>query len=94
MLPAWVGKERTELEATGWVPGAILLTDEPVPDEPEKPAVIPLDIEQPKPEEIAEDIIANDIPLEAARRIRASKGTTLFGGGIVPVCAIPYCDTV
>lgn len=56
MLPAWVGKERTELEATGWVPGAILLTDEPVPDEPEKPAVIPLDIEQPKPEEIAEDL--------------------------------------
>lgn len=63
MLPAWVGKERAELEAAGWVPGAILLTDDPVPDEPEKPAAAPLEVEQPKPEEIAEDLkLSPEIP--------------------------------
>jgi hypothetical protein len=56
MLPAWVGKERAELEAAGWIPGAILLTDDPIPDEPEKPAEKPLEVEQPKPDEIAEDL--------------------------------------
>lgn len=56
MLPAWVGKERAELEATGWVPGAILLTDDPIPDDPEKPAAVPLEVEQPRPEEIAGDL--------------------------------------
>lgn len=54
-LPAWNPTERAELEATGWIPGAILLTDDPVPDEPEEPAAAPLQIEQPKPEEIAGD---------------------------------------
>jgi hypothetical protein len=62
-LPAWVGKERSELEAAGWIPGAILLTDDPIPDEPEKPAEKPLEVEQPKPEEIAEDLKPSpDIP--------------------------------
>lgn len=55
-LPAWEdAKERGRLEAKGWVPGAILLTDDPVPDEPVKPAAEPLKVEQPLPEEIAED---------------------------------------
>jgi hypothetical protein len=54
-LPAWNTNERAELEAAGWIPGAVLLTDEPIPDEPEKPAVESLQVEQPKPEEIAED---------------------------------------
>ncbi len=56
MLPAWIDQERADLEAAGWVPGAILLTDDPIPDEPEKPAATPLEVEQPKPEEIAEDL--------------------------------------
>lgn len=49
MLPAWHGNERSELEAKGWVPGAILLSADPIPAEP-------LKVEQPKPEEIAEDL--------------------------------------
>lgn len=55
-LPAWTAKEQAELENAGWIPGAILLTDEPIPDEPEKPAENPLEVEQPRPEEIAEDL--------------------------------------
>jgi len=54
-LPAWRDKERAELESKGWIPGAILLTADPIPDEPAKPAVAALEVEQPKPEEIAED---------------------------------------
>ncbi len=56
MLPTWIDKERAELEAAGWIPGAILLTDDPIPDEAEEPASVPLEVEQPKPEEIAEDL--------------------------------------
>ena len=55
-LPAWDDEERAEVDAAGWVPGAILLTDDPVPDEPEKPAEPALEVEQPKPEEIADDL--------------------------------------
>jgi hypothetical protein len=53
-LPAWQGKERDELESKGWVPGALLLSSDPVPDETAKSE--PLQVEQPKPEEIAEDL--------------------------------------
>ena len=56
LLPAWNGKERADLQAAGWVPGAILLSGDPVPDEPAKPAAEPLQVEQPKPGEIAEDL--------------------------------------
>ncbi len=55
MIPPWSAKERAELEAAGWVPGAVLLTDFPIPDETPQPAVIPLPLELPLPEEIAED---------------------------------------
>ena len=55
-LPAWEPEEREGLEASGWIPGAILLTDDPIPDEPETPASEPLQVEQPKPEEVAEDL--------------------------------------
>jgi hypothetical protein len=55
-LPAWVDKQQAELESAGWIPGAILLTDDPIPDEPEKTPEKPLEVEQPKPEEIAEDL--------------------------------------
>ncbi len=51
-LPVWNLKERAELEAVGWIPGAIFLTDTPVPDEP-------LQVEQPKPEEIVDDLKAS-----------------------------------
>ena len=54
-LPVWNGKQRAELEAAGWIPGALLLTGDPVPDEPATPAAAPLQVEPPKPEEIAED---------------------------------------
>jgi hypothetical protein len=55
-LPTWHGnKERLEMEAQGWVPGAILLTDESVPGEPPEPAASPLPVQPPLPEEIAED---------------------------------------
>lgn len=55
-LPVWDLKERAELEAAGWIPGADLLTDSPVPDEPAQAAAEPLQVEQPKPEEIADDL--------------------------------------
>ncbi|RYD19702.1 MAG: hypothetical protein EOP88_17950, partial [Verrucomicrobiaceae bacterium] len=55
-LPSWNLEERTELEKSGWIPGALLLTDDPVPDEPEQPAAEPLAVEEPKPEEVAEDL--------------------------------------
>lgn len=55
-LPSWNVEERSELEKSGWIPGALLLTDDPVPDEPEKPAATPLAVEEPKPEEVAEDL--------------------------------------
>jgi hypothetical protein len=54
-LPVWNPVERAELEAAGWIPGAVLLTDEPVPDEVDKPAAAALEVEPPKPEEIAGD---------------------------------------
>jgi hypothetical protein len=55
-LPAWSADEREGLEASGWIPGAILLTDDPIPDEPATPASEPLQVEQPRPEEVAEDL--------------------------------------
>ncbi len=54
-LPKWNGNEKKELEASGWVAGGLLLTDDPVPEEL-KPAAAPeLKIEQPTAEEIAVD---------------------------------------
>ena len=55
VLPVWDLKERAEMEAAGWIPGAILLTDSAVPDEPERAPAEPLQVEPPKPEEIAGD---------------------------------------
>ena len=46
-LPAWTGNERKELEATGWLPGAILLADETTAE--------PLALEPPLPGEMASD---------------------------------------
>ena len=54
-LPTWNGNERKELEATGWVAGGLLLTDEPVPDEPKPEATAALEVEQPTAEEISQD---------------------------------------
>ncbi|MGL5017718.1 MAG: hypothetical protein ACRDBP_06270 [Luteolibacter sp.] len=54
-LPVWAEMEQADLESAGWMPGAILLTGDPLPDEPERTAEMPLEIEPPKPEEIAED---------------------------------------
>lgn len=55
-FPAWNAGELSELESEGWVAGSVLLTDEPVPDEFGTPKNETLEIEQPKPEEVAEDL--------------------------------------
>jgi hypothetical protein len=59
-LPTWNAGERSELEAKGWVAGGLLLTDEPVPDEPEPTAEAALDVAQPSAEEIAESAVPPD----------------------------------
>jgi hypothetical protein len=59
-LPTWNAGERSELESKGWVAGGLLLTDEPVPDEPEPAAEIALDVAQPSAEEIAESAVPPD----------------------------------
>lgn len=53
LMPAWNGTERADFEAAGWIAGATLLTDDPAPDG-SKPAQ--LQVEPPKPEEIAADL--------------------------------------
>ena len=53
-LPSWNEEERKQLEESGWVPGALLLADDPPPEEQAKPEANPLDAEKPTPEEIAE----------------------------------------
>ena len=58
-LPVWEATDRAALESAGWIPGAILLTDDPVPDDPVTPAASPLEVEQPLPEEIADDLATN-----------------------------------
>jgi hypothetical protein len=54
-LPVWGEGERKQMEAEGWVAGGLLLTDDPIPEEPEPEAAKPLDIVQPTAEEIAEN---------------------------------------
>lgn len=62
-LPTWEGDERKLLEASGWVPGAILLTGDPVPDEAVETSAPPLEVEQPLPEEIADDLAqSSEVP--------------------------------
>ncbi len=52
-LPKWNGNEKKELESAGWIAGGVLLTDEPVPDDPQPQAAAELKVEQPTAEEIA-----------------------------------------
>ncbi|GAA5127861.1 hypothetical protein JIN84_08085 [Luteolibacter yonseiensis] len=52
-LPAWETRQRAEREADGWLAGAVLLTDDPIPGEPERAAAEAL--EAPSPDEIAGD---------------------------------------
>jgi hypothetical protein len=54
-LPTWEGKPRAELEKEGWIPGAFLLTDDPIPGETEKTAFSPLELEPPTAGDIAGD---------------------------------------
>lgn len=62
-LPIWGEGERKQLESEGWVAGALLLTDDPIPEVPEKAAEAPLDVAQPTAEEIAEtEAPSSDIP--------------------------------
>lgn len=53
-LPVWDEEERKALEESGWVPGAMLLSDDPLPDEVAEPEKA-LDVEPPTAEELAED---------------------------------------
>ncbi len=62
-LPTWTPGEKEELLKSGWIPGAMLLTDDPVPDEVKPEPAVPLDVEKPKPEEIAGDLkVSPEIP--------------------------------
>ncbi len=54
-LPIWDATERAELEASGWVAGSILLTNDLIPDEAQDLAE-PLKLELPNPEEIMDDL--------------------------------------
>ena len=53
-LPSWRPNERAAFETAGWVAGAILLSGEAVPGEEPEFAAGLLQVEPPKPEEIAE----------------------------------------
>jgi hypothetical protein len=55
-FPSWKSGELAELESTGWVAGSVLLTDAPVPDEFGRPKNETFQVEQPKPEEVAQDL--------------------------------------
>lgn len=55
-LPSWAPGQREEMMKSGWVPGAMLLTDEPVPHEVQPEPAAQLEVEKPKPEEIAGDL--------------------------------------
>ena len=54
-LPKWNANEKKDLESTGWVAGGLLLTDDPVPDDPKPELASELKVEQPTAEEIAQD---------------------------------------
>ena len=56
VLPTWDGAERGELEASGWLPGGLLLTDEPPPElAAEATAPEPLALAQPSAGDIEGD---------------------------------------
>lgn len=54
-LPIWEGKQRAEELSSGWLPGAILLTDDPLPGETERTIAGSLGIVPPTTEEAAGD---------------------------------------
>ncbi|MGD9419900.1 MAG: hypothetical protein Q7R22_013260 [Verrucomicrobiota bacterium JB025] len=70
LLPDWSEKEIEGRMESGWVAGALLLTDEPVPEEEQEEAdagagAVELDVAQPTAEEIADsEAPTNEIPEE------------------------------
>jgi hypothetical protein len=54
-LPEWGKDELKALQSAGWLPGADLLTGDPLPDDPSPLVVEPLELEPPLAEEIAGD---------------------------------------
>ncbi len=54
-LPKWNANEKKELELAGWIAGGLLLTDDPVPDDPKPASTVTLKVEQPTAEEVAQD---------------------------------------
>ena len=54
-LPTWNGDERKALESAGWIAGALLLTDDPVADEPAPEPTTELAVAQPTADEVAGD---------------------------------------
>jgi hypothetical protein len=64
-FPVWKDGEFSGLQSSGWVAGSVLLTDEPIPDEFGAPKSETIQIEQPKPEEVAQDLaVSPEIPEE------------------------------
>lgn len=62
-LPGWEEGELAELEAAGWQAGALLLTDDPIPGDPEPSWGEPLSMEPPPSDEITEDsAVVSEIP--------------------------------
>ncbi|MEX1117051.1 MAG: hypothetical protein WEB53_17530 [Akkermansiaceae bacterium] len=54
-FPVWNGDERGALESAGWIAGSLLLTGDPLPDEPTLEPAAELAVEQPTADEIAGD---------------------------------------
>lgn len=63
-LPEWDAEEREALMESGWIPGALLLTDDPVP-EASIPVPEPFEADEPTREELAEDEVPSTIIPEA-----------------------------
>ena len=59
-LPVWEEGERAGLEASGWVAGGLLLSDDPIPEEPKEEEPVPLVVEEPEAGEIAENEVPPD----------------------------------
>jgi hypothetical protein len=61
-LPQWDPEERKALIEGGWVPGALLLTDDPLPEsETPLPEPEPLHLQQPTDEEVANDALPQEL---------------------------------
>lgn len=56
-LPKWNGNEKKEFEAAGGIAGDVLLTNDPIPGDPQPQAAVELKVEPPTDEEIAPELV-------------------------------------